>query len=285
MKIIVYRVPNQQGIRLLREEQRTIYIPDAVTQYRCRWLTGTADEKQLEEQKELLRRFTREGALENRIVIFIPEEPPMLKEWFSALWNTLFNGKGERLPPPQPYDDDHLGGKEEADRYKRTIAEDEEVTEIEFIQTFMEERNMPVDRAEFEAFLSKIAKDENNEVDAIFVTTSMGGANPIIYRSALQTSKLGKRVEIDKYGLQVSPFTDLIRQMSKVGELGNLEEAIFHFKQGVVSITRLGDKNPVYLFFVSMANDSFAALADVAWIRREHLEEITNKLRELGKIS
>lgn len=279
MKIIVYRVPNQQGIRLLREEQRTIYIPDAVTQYRCRWLTGTADEKQLEEQKELLRRFTREGALENRIVIFIPEEPPMLKEWFSALWNTLFNGKGERLPPPQPYDDDHLGGKEEADRYKRTIAEDEEVTEIEFIQTFMEENMTNPVELELEELLDKIVKDDN-KVDAVFVTRT-AGTQPILYPS----ERRGWKVDIDRYKIQVSPFTELLNSMSKAGALGNLEQAIFHFKQGVISITRLGDKNPLYLFFVSASDNSRAALAHVDFIRDEYLGAITDKLKKLDKIS
>jgi hypothetical protein len=136
-----------------------------------------------------------------------------------------------------------------------------------------------VSKEKLQTLLDEIVTDDGNEVDAIFVTLTFDSPQPILFKN-LSFKNNERRVDISSYGNQILKFAELLKKMDRTDT--GLKEAIFNFgKGGATSITRLGKKRQVYLFFVSTAED---ALADIALTRQHYLGEIEKLLKELKKI-
>jgi len=135
-----------------------------------------------------------------------------------------------------------------------------------------------VSKENLQVLLDEIAiKDENNEVDAIFITAAFAAPKPILIYSQSEDEK--RRVDIPFFGKHIAQFAALRKKMDPVQ--AGLKHALFHFNKGITSITRLGKKKQVLLFMVSTAED---ALADVELCRGQNLEEIGQLIKEIGWI-
>lgn len=213
----------------------------------------------------------------NDTVFLIPD---MLKELFLKWFGKAIGNDNTQQPTilsENLYDDNDLGGHEQAKEVKEEMVKrggkNISPSQITFVET-IKERDM---FEELQKLLDGITQDEQNEVDAIFVTLTADAENPFLIQSS--TKDPNRKVDIRGYGGQIGRFDELRKKMDPSGV--GLKEATFHFKKGVTSITRLGEKRALYVFFVSTADH---ALADVAWVKQTHLPDIEKQLRNIKKI-
>jgi len=229
--------------------------------------------RQKELQNDALRQKVKRGNLKDDIVLFLPpdndEMLTLIKDFFLELFG--------RQPIISKYDDSHLGGHEEANVIKEEIAKlggnNISPSQITFVET-IKEYDM---YEELQTLLDGITQDEYNEVDAIFVTLTTDAQDPFLVQSGTQNQN--RQVNIKSYGGQIGRFEELRKKMDPSGV--GLKGATFHFKKGVTSIARLGEKRPLYVFFVSTADH---ALADVDFVKQTHLPEIEKHLKNLKRI-
>lgn len=238
----------------------------------CYLFSGLVAEHTLESYVELY--FVR-----NDTVFLIPD---MLKELFLKWFGKAIGNDNTQQPTilsKKPYDDNDLGGPEQAKEVKEEMVKrggkDISPSQITFVET-IKERDM---FEELQKLLDGITQDEQNEVDAIFVTLTTDAENPFLVQS--MTKDPNREVDIKSYGGQIGRFEELRKKLDPKGTAGGLKEATFHFKKAVTSIARLGEKRPLYVFFVSTADH---ALADVAWVKQTYLPDIEKQLRNIKKI-
>ncbi len=226
---------------------------------------------------------TTESVLKNYVALYYERNdvffiPDVLKDLFIKVFGYVTNNDTPQSPviKAKDYDDQDLAGntgmvKEEI--AKQLGGNNISPSQITFVET-IKEYDM---YEELKRTLDEITQDEHNEVDAIFVTLITDDPNPFLVKSS--TLHPNRKVDIESYGVQISRFEELRKKMDPSGV--GLKEATFHFRKGVTRITRLGEKKPLYVFFVSTADD---AIADVGWVKKTYLPEIEKLLKDLKKI-
>jgi len=210
------------------------------------------------------------GSQKEDTILYVPFE---IKEKFMEILEHLIDGfkkmmgKGKKDSVPTS---EQLGlGKESS---LGSFYDEVEVQEV------LQLGEDDVSKENLQELLDKIAiEDENNEVDAIFITTPHPATNPIVIHS--QSKDENRRVEIPSFGSHIAQFAALRKKMDQAQ--AGLKHALFQFNKGITSITRLGKKKQVLLFMVSTAED---ALADVELCRGQNLEEIGQLIKDIGWI-
>ncbi|OQW90714.1 MAG: hypothetical protein BWK78_06350 [Thiotrichaceae bacterium IS1] len=226
---------------------------------------------------------TTENVLSNYVTLYYERNdvffiPDVLKDLFIKVFGYVTNNDTPQSPviKAKDYDDHDLAGntgmvKEEI--AKQLGGNNISPSQITFVET-IKEYDM---YEELQTLLDGITQDEYNEVDAIFVTLTTDAQDPFLVQSGTQNSN--RQVNIKSYGGQIGRFEELRKKMDPTGV--GLKGATFHFKKGVTSIARLGEKRPLYVFFVSTSDH---ALADVDFVKQTYLPEIEKQLKNIKKI-
>jgi hypothetical protein len=141
-----------------------------------------------------------------------------------------------------------------------------------------QEVNMPALQDLQELFNEIVTGD--NAVDAIFVTLPFDDDEPILVKSQRTEDKSDNRfVNVEDFGDQVGRFAALLKAMDVTST--GLKKTVFEFNQGATIITHLGNKNRVFLFFVSKLTERRAQLEIH---RKNNLKRIGELLVELKYI-
>jgi hypothetical protein len=212
------------------------------------------------------------GSKENDTIFYVPYDMwnkfiEILEQLISSFKKMMGMGKISSIPKSP-----ELGlGKESS---LASFYDDMEIQEVQEVQQLGE---YDVSKENLQKLFDEIAADENNEVDAIFITAAFNAPKPILIQS--QSKDSNKPVDIPSFGKNIAQFAALRKKMDP-GQAG-LKHALFHFNKGITSITRLGKKKQVLLFMVSTAED---VLADVELCRGQNLEEIGQLIKDIGWI-
>jgi tetratricopeptide (TPR) repeat protein len=168
--------------------------------------------------------------------------------------------------------------EEQRKLYERVLEIEPEHGEAKrILQTIKGKKDKMSSKEQLVHLFNNIVEDDN-EIDAVFVTQTQESIAPILLKN---TSEDGKRtVNIDSFATQVSKFSALLNKM-KLAETGNLEYAFFLFTQGITTITCLGQNRQVFLFMVSAATEG---IAELDFYRRKNLPDIQRHLKEAGFI-